>query len=100
MYGTVAQFRARPGAGEQLEAYNREQESVNIPGLVATDVYRMDTNPEEYYLAIIFDGKEAYVANAKSPEQDIRYRKLRELLAADQCGTTARLCWFRLPPHK
>ena len=83
MYGTVAQFRARPGAGEQLEAYNREQESVNIPGLVAAYIYRMDTNPDEYCLAVIFDSKEAYVANAKSPEQDARYRKLRELLAAD-----------------
>jgi quinol monooxygenase YgiN len=83
MYGTVAQFRARPGMREQLEAYSREQASVNIPGLVATYVYRMDTDPDEYYLAVIFDSKEAYIANAQSPEQDSRYRQLRELLAAD-----------------
>ncbi len=83
MYGTVAQLRARPDAGEQFEAYQREIESDNIPGLVATYLYRMDTNPNEYYLAVIFDSKEAYVANAKSPEQDTRYRKLLELLAAD-----------------
>ena len=83
MYGTVAQFRARPGAGEQLKAYNRELESVNIPGLVASYIYRMDANPDEYYLAVVFDSKEAYVANANSPEQDTRYHKLRELLAAD-----------------
>ena len=61
MYGTVAQFRARPGAGKQLEVYNSEQESVNIPGLVATYIYRLDTNPDEYYIAVIFDSKSARI---------------------------------------
>ena len=83
MYGTVAQLRARPGTREQFAAYSHEQESVPTPGLVASYVYRLDANADEYYLAVIFESKEAYVANANSPMQDISYRKLRALLVAD-----------------
>ncbi len=83
MYGTVAQLRALPGLGEQLETLVRNPEFVAIPGLIATYGYRMDAGADEYYLAVIFDSKEAYAANAASPEQDKRYRTMRALLATD-----------------
>jgi hypothetical protein len=34
-------------------------------------------------LAVVFDSKEAYEANANSPEQHQRYLEYRDLLAAD-----------------
>jgi heme-degrading monooxygenase HmoA len=55
----------------------------NIPGYVGAVVYKMDDNPNEIYLAVVFDSKEAYVKNADSPEQDARYREFREMLEAD-----------------
>jgi hypothetical protein len=43
----------------------------------------MDNNANEYYMAVIFDSEETYKRNAASPEQDMRYQKFRNLLAAD-----------------
>jgi quinol monooxygenase YgiN len=82
MYGTIARFRAKPGMEQQLMDLAQEQ-AKEIPGWVANYVYRMDADPNEYYLAVMFESKEAYVANAGSPEQDARYRKLRALMEND-----------------
>ena len=60
-----------------------ETTKTTIPGMVADYVYRRDAASDEYYLAVVFESKAAYVANANSPEQDVRYRRLRALLIAD-----------------
>jgi quinol monooxygenase YgiN len=81
MYGTVARFRVKPGMEQKLQETMTGDE--NIAGYVGAIVYRMDNNPNEMYLAVVFDSKEAYVKNADSPEQDARYREFREMLEAD-----------------
>jgi heme-degrading monooxygenase HmoA len=81
MYGTVARFRVKPGMEQKLQETMTGDE--NIPGYVGALVYKMDNNPNEMYLAVVFDSKEAYVKNADSPEQDARYREFREMLEAD-----------------
>ena len=43
-------------------------------------LYRMDQDPNEIYMAVTFADRETYHANAQSPEQDARYRKLLALL--------------------
>lgn len=83
MYGTVARFRIKPGVEEQLDQRQREFEALRIPGYVSSMVYRMDADPRECYLAVVFDSKEAYQANAASPEQDVRYRQLLELMDSE-----------------
>lgn len=83
MYGTVARLRAKPGMEQQFQQLMREYKSLDIPGMVATCVYRMDNNPNDYYLATVFSSKESYLANARSPEQETRYHKMRALLEAD-----------------
>jgi heme-degrading monooxygenase HmoA len=83
MYGTVARMKANPGAGELLARFNHQMTSDPPPGLVATWVYRMDADPDEYMLAVAFESQEAYKANADSPEQNARFLQLRALLAAD-----------------
>ncbi|HMN26871.1 MAG TPA: antibiotic biosynthesis monooxygenase [Caldilineaceae bacterium] len=83
MYGTVARLQVKPGREDQFRALGKEV-SMNQPaGYVASYVYQMDADPNEYYLVVIFESKEAYHANAASPEQDAQYRQMRELLAAD-----------------
>jgi heme-degrading monooxygenase HmoA len=79
MYGTVARMRVKPGSEEQLMQQFREFESLNVPGFVNTYVYRMDAGANEYYMAVVFDSKESYWANARSPEQDARYRQMAAL---------------------
>ena len=83
MYGTVAHMQAKPGAGPQLLALAEEEEYTQIPGLVGEYIYQLDTNPDEYYLTVIFESKEAYWANANDPAQDARFQKIRVLLVSD-----------------
>lgn len=83
MYGTVARFRIKPGMDQKLDELSREFSKVNVPGLVAEYVYRMDKEESVYYLAVVFDSRESYFANANSPEQDARYRQLAELFVGE-----------------
>jgi heme-degrading monooxygenase HmoA len=83
MYGTVARMRIKPGAEQQLMEYERQEQSRTIPGFVGEYIYRTDADPHVYYLAVVFESKEAYVANATSPEQDASYQQMRALLESD-----------------
>jgi quinol monooxygenase YgiN len=83
MYGTIARLQLRPGAEPQLKQQANEIEGLGVPGFVATYVYRSDADPNVAYMAVVFASKEAYLANANSPEQDRRYQQLRALLASD-----------------
>ena len=83
MYGTVARMLLKTGAESQMMALMREEEAVGIAGERGTLVYRSDRDPNEFFLAIVFESKEAYVANANSPEMHQRYLRYRELLTAD-----------------
>jgi hypothetical protein len=77
-------MRIKPGAEAQLiDLSSREFTEAQIPGLVAQYIYRMDADPDEYYLVVIFTDRDAYVRNAHSPEQHARYLQYRALLAAD-----------------
>jgi quinol monooxygenase YgiN len=80
MYGTIARMKAKPGAEAQLGEQMRIFEQAHVEGAVGSYVYRMDSDPTEYYLAVVFTSKEAYVANANAPEQDARYRQLLQFL--------------------
>jgi quinol monooxygenase YgiN len=83
MYGTVARLRIKPGMEAQLLEFDRKEQARAIPGVVAEYVYRMDADPNVYYLAVVFASQEAYRANATSPEQDASYRQLRAMLESD-----------------
>jgi len=84
MYGTIGHMKAKPGKMDEIlklqENFNTERK---VKGYLGDLVYRMDKDPDEFILVVLFDSKENYVANANSPEQDKEYRKLRDLLAAD-----------------
>ena len=69
MYGTVARMRAKPGLGAQLEALQAEYDDLEIDGHVATHVYRLDADPDDYYLATIFRDRESYRRNAEDPRK-------------------------------
>ena len=83
MYGTVARMRMKPGSEDALRRMNEEYETLDVPGYVGMTVYRMDNDPHELYMTVTFEDRETYQANAQSPEQDARYRKLLELLEGE-----------------
>ena len=82
MYGTVARMRLKAGAPDDAMAQVGE-DAAQIPGLISSYVYRSDDDPRELFLAVVFESREAYVANAERPEQHERYLKMRELLEDD-----------------
>jgi quinol monooxygenase YgiN len=82
MYGTIARLRIKPGKEEELRRLGQDM-APQIPGFVFQHVYRTDADPNEYYLVVGFESKEAYRANAESPAQHARYEQFRALLDAD-----------------
>ena len=76
MYGTVARWRIKPGMLERLNAEMAAFGDRRVPGFVAEYVYQMDDDPDELYVAVVFESKEAYHANAGSPEQHAQYERL------------------------
>lgn len=83
MYGTIARMRAKDGKIQALLDLSKEFDSVKIPGITRELIYQSDQDPLEFWLVVVFESKEAYWANAQSPEQHARYEQLRALLGAD-----------------
>ena len=83
MYGTVARLRIKPGSLDQIAALSREYDDLKIPGHLTTYAIQMDANANECMLVAVFASKDAYLANANSPEQHARYTRMRELLERD-----------------
>ena len=83
VYGTVARMRLKPGSEERLREMMQAYEDLDVPGYVGMTVYRMDIDPAEMYMSVLFDDRATYLANAQSPEQDARYREMLELLEGE-----------------
>ena len=97
MYGTVAKMRIKPGMEQALLAVAQQAQN-EIDGLAGEYVYRMDNEPDVYYLAVVFRDKEAYKANAASPEQHERYKSFRELLADEPEWHDGEIVFGYAPP--
>ncbi len=80
MYGTVAKMRVKAGAEQEFLRVAQETESVPVPGVIAIYVYQMDADSRNYYMVVMFDSKESYVANANSPEQHQRFMQMMTVL--------------------
>ncbi|NPV74974.1 MAG: hypothetical protein HPY59_01235 [Anaerolineae bacterium] len=79
MYGTIARLRAKPGALELLSKFEQRHPQ----GFVASYVYRMDSDPNELWLVVLFKDRESYLANAESETQHQEYLQIRALLEED-----------------
>jgi antibiotic biosynthesis monooxygenase (ABM) superfamily enzyme len=83
MYGTVARLHIKPGMEARFQELQQEFNAAHVPGSVTQYVYRMDNEEDVYYLAVIFENKAAYTANANSPEQNERFQEYSALLASE-----------------
>jgi quinol monooxygenase YgiN len=81
MYGTIARVKIDPTRIEELKALGDSMDTA--PGQVARYVYQMDADPGVLFLVAVFESREAYWANARSPEQNERFMDLRALLLED-----------------
>jgi heme-degrading monooxygenase HmoA len=80
--GIIARMQAKPGMQDTSMECMPRAVARSVPGYQATYVYRMDADPDAYMIAVVFESREAYVANADSPEQDVAYRERRTMLQA------------------
>lgn len=76
MYGTVARMKVKAGSEDHFMSMMSQYAQLGIPGYVGTLFYRMDGDPREVYMAVVFDSKASYDQNAESPEQDARYQAM------------------------
>jgi heme-degrading monooxygenase HmoA len=84
MYGTIAKLHVKPGAEPLLNAwFDGMNNAVKDVGWIATTIYRSDEDPHVHWMTVVFESREAYVANAQRPSQDARYRRLRSCLESD-----------------
>ncbi len=81
MYGTIARVKVDPSKVNELKELGRRMGVA--PGQIARYVYQMDGDPGEIFLVAVFASREAYWANAQSPEQNERFHELQALLLAD-----------------
>jgi hypothetical protein len=83
MYGTVARMRVKAGAEAQIRQISTELGVGRAPGEVAVLVYQLDRDSRDFILAVAFESKEVYVANANSPEQHARFMQLMQYLEGE-----------------
>lgn len=57
--------------------------SLRGKGWISTTFYRTDEDPNVFWMAVVFESRDAYRANAESPGQDARYVRLRSCLEED-----------------
>lgn len=76
MYGTVARMTVKAGSEDHFMAQMNQYSQLNIPGYVGSLFYRMNDNPREVFMAVVFDSKASYDRNAESPDQDARFREM------------------------
>ena len=82
MYGTVAKLRVKADREADFVAHLDQYRNGLAPGFVASALYKADDGGG-YWLAVVFESKEAYERNADSPEQNDRFRQMREMLDSD-----------------
>ncbi|MBA3873951.1 MAG: antibiotic biosynthesis monooxygenase [Anaerolineae bacterium] len=83
MYGTIAKMRVKAGAEQAFMRVAAETESVPVAGVVAVYIYQMDADSRDFYMTVMFDSQESYVANANSPEQHNRFMQLMAVLETE-----------------
>jgi quinol monooxygenase YgiN len=83
MYGTVAHMKVKPGKMDEFIATMSGTGGRQPKGYLGEIAYRLDSNPNEIMLAVFFQDKESYHANANDPQMHKEYEAYRALLDAD-----------------
>jgi quinol monooxygenase YgiN len=85
MFGTVARVVVQPGREQEFLAIGEQwtRERGASTGQVAEYVFRVEGRSREYLLVGIFADRETYDTNAKDPETDRWYQRMRAILETD-----------------
>lgn len=77
MYGTIMKVKVAPETADELpELYDELYPTGELPpGAVAVFDFQLDDDPTVFFHIALFESREAYWANANSPEQHARFEK-------------------------
>ena len=92
MYGTIALLKPREGEVDNLNALFEEwwnERRPKVQGAISSTIYRNEKNPAELMVAVVFDSKENYQANAADPDRMSGIRRWRRCSRASHAGSTA-----------
>jgi hypothetical protein len=83
VFGSVFKIRPKPGKFDAIMEMNQREyrERGTIAGWQSSHVLRESSG--DVWILAIFDSEDSYRKNAASPDQDKRYRQLREMIEAD-----------------
>ncbi|MGA2514034.1 MAG: hypothetical protein ABSG37_10495 [Candidatus Limnocylindrales bacterium] len=98
MYGTVSRLRIRKDAEGRLREVMDVMEDRHVEGFITSYVYRLDDDPQDLMLAVLFTDRDAYVRNADDPAQDVQFRELRQLLERDPEWHDGEVIWSSTGP--
>ncbi len=79
MYGTIFNLKVKPGHEEDLINAMSDETTSKPKGMVALFVMKPDEK-EGWIGVAVFESKEAYIANANSPEQHEAFLRFMEHL--------------------
>ena len=81
MYGTIAKIKVKKGMEEA--AIKDTQRDISGKGYIGHYLYKMDDNPDEFYIVVVFESKESYHANAQRPETNADYERMLEYVEGE-----------------
>ncbi len=83
MYGTIARVKVKAGMENQFAQCCADIGVGKSAGQITAYAYQMDSDSREFFLVAVFESREAFRANANSPEQHQKFMRLMELLDAE-----------------
>jgi len=97
MFGTIARIQVKPGTLPQLQAIGADlsdDSRLRQNGHIATYMYQRSENPNEIWMVVLFESKEAYFKNAESPEQNEQFMKMAQFFAAPPEWHDGEVVWM------
>jgi hypothetical protein len=85
MYGSIAYNRLKPGMADEFARFIEEGGGPADAGdsLVAVFVYRMDSDPDDVWVAAVAESREAWQARSADPAVSARFQRIREFMMGD-----------------
>jgi antibiotic biosynthesis monooxygenase (ABM) superfamily enzyme len=95
LYGTVAHFKVKPGMRSLFRSWMNYSSWTlrTVRGAVNSVAIQMDEHSQEIMIAVVFESREAYRANAENPEQHAEFLQMMEFLAGPPDWHDGAIIW-------
>jgi hypothetical protein len=81
MYGTIARMKVKPGMLDAMMAWGDNLPDPDEANIML--IYRSDHDPNELWMVVAAESREAYHAQAQSPEQHEIFTEMMQFLVEE-----------------